>query len=62
MAITLVWAAAAGVVLLFAADTKVGPVVLRISRAHGIHLGDTIMLGCATLVAAAVTWWLLRRR
>lgn len=59
--IVLVWAGSAVFVLVFAAKTAVGPVVFKFSRAHGVHLGDALVLLALTTVAAVLTWLLVRR-
>ncbi|MFV0461293.1 MAG: hypothetical protein ACK5MT_21270 [Actinomycetales bacterium] len=51
-----IWTAAVLVTVLVAAQTRIGPVVLRLSGTHGLHLGDLVVafgcaLGAATLTA-----------
>ncbi len=60
--IILVWAAAAAAVIVIATDTKVGPVLIRLSRGHGIHLLDVLVFIGVSAVASAVTWLCVRRR
>ena len=43
-------------------DTRVGPILLSLSKRHGVHLGDALVLLVATVVATGLTWLLLRRR
>jgi hypothetical protein len=40
----LVWAAAAAIDLFAAADTRVGAILFSLSRTHGVHLGDLLVL------------------
>ncbi len=56
-----VWMIAALGVLVFAASTAVGPILLSLSRRHGIHLGDVAMLVGAVVVAGGVTARLVRQ-
>ena len=58
--VLVVWAVAVAGVLLTAMDTRAGPVLFTISRRHGVHLGDVLVLLAGTVVAAVVTWLLLR--
>jgi hypothetical protein len=51
------WAAATVFGLAFAELTKVGPVVLRLTHGHGVHVGDLVALAVAYTAAA----WLSRR-
>jgi hypothetical protein len=60
--VLVVWAFAGATVLLTAADTRVGPILLSLSKRHGVHLGDALVLLVATFVATGLTWLLLRRR
>ena len=57
----VLWAAATVFGLAFAELTKVGPVVLRITRSHGVHAGDLVALTVAYVTAALPTWRILRR-
>lgn len=57
-----VWAAATAFGLGFAAWTAVGPVVLMLSRNHGVHLGDLVALAAAYAEAAVLTRRLVRPR
>jgi hypothetical protein len=59
--VLVVWAVAVAGVLLTAMDTRVGPVLFTISRRHGVHLGDVLVLFAAAAIAAALTWLLLRK-
>lgn len=62
------WALAVFVTLAVAADTKIGPVVLRITTNHGLHEGDVVTLAVMSLLAAIVTvvvavqFWVASRR
>lgn len=65
--ILLAWTGAVVFVLVIAADTEIGPVVFKITRNHGIHLGDLYALVAAAAAATVITLWvavryLLRRR
>ena len=59
--VLMVWAVAVAAVLLTAVDTRVGPVLFTISRRHGVHLGDVLVLLAAAAIAAVLTWLLLRK-
>jgi hypothetical protein len=56
------WGAATAFGLAFAEYTKVGPVLLTLSRSHGVHVGDLVALLASYTVAAALTRRLLRFR
>jgi hypothetical protein len=58
--ICAVWVVATAVVLLFAADTRVGPILLNLSERHGVHLGDVVALVAMYSAAAAVSRWIRR--
>ena len=51
----LVWVVALGDSLWIAAETAVGPVVIRLSESHGVHAGDLAAIGLASLSALVVT-------
>jgi len=58
MLTVLTWGAAVAFVLMVAADTRLGPVVFRLTKTHGVHLGDIYAtLGCA-VVALLITVWI----
>lgn len=59
--VLLTWAAAAATVLFVAAETSVGPVVMSLSKGHGIHLGDVAALIVAVAVALMITAWIVVR-
>jgi hypothetical protein len=59
--IAIIWAVAAAATLGVASETAVGPVVLRLSEGHGIHLGD-IIFGFAAIISASAATWLSGRR
>jgi hypothetical protein len=66
-AVAFVWVAALSVTLVVAAFTKIGPVVLRVTATHGLHLGDVLtgmIMGMLALAVTAVigAQHLLRRR
>jgi hypothetical protein len=58
----LVWVGAAMVAIVFATDTKVGPVLVKFARGHGLHLGDALVSFVAIMTAVALTWFLVRPR
>ncbi len=60
--IALVWVIAAATILFTAVDTKWGPILFSLSRRHGVHLGDVLVLLGAVTAAGLATWWLLRGR
>ena len=51
----LAWVGATVFGLAVAASTRIGPVVVRLSHHHGIHLGDVLAFAGAYAVAALVT-------
>jgi hypothetical protein len=53
------WVVAAGFVLAVAAGTRVGPVVVKLTTTHGIHLGDLCTALGAGGVAILVTVWVI---
>ena len=57
-----VWGLTAAIALLFAHVTAIGPILLRLSRTHGVHLGDVVFAVLAAVLAALVTRQLLRQR
>jgi nitrate/nitrite transporter NarK len=60
VSILVVWGAATAFGLAFAAWTAVGPVLLTLTRGHGIHAGDLLAFAAAYSVAAMLTRYLLR--
>ena len=60
VSILAVWGAATMFGLAFAEVTKIGPVVLTLTRGHGIHAGDLLAFAAAYSVAAVLTRYLLR--
>jgi hypothetical protein len=60
-AVLAVWCAATVAVLAMAADTKIGPIMLVLSRRHGVHAGDLVVAVVAYAAAAVLTWRLLVR-
>jgi hypothetical protein len=58
----VVWAVCLGAALLTAAKTKVGPIVIKFSPNHGVHLGDALAVALGVAVASLVTLaaWLTR--
>jgi hypothetical protein len=60
--VVLVWSLAALAALFVASDTRIGPVLIKISRGHGIHLGDALVFVLVTAAASSVTWLLVRRK
>ena len=51
----LVWAVGMTGALYVASETKVGPLVVRLSRNHGVHLGDLVAVGTAAAIGVAAT-------
>ena len=60
VSILAVWGAATMFGLAFAELTRVGPVLLTLTRGHGIHAGDLLAFAAAYSVAAVLTRYLLR--
>ncbi|SHL31900.1 hypothetical protein SAMN05443637_12472 [Pseudonocardia thermophila] len=62
------WALAGLVTLAVAAKTKIGPVVVELTRSHGVHAGDVLAAVVMSLFAMTVTvlviahFWAARRR
>ena len=50
-----VWVGATLLGLALAATTRIGPVVLALSRSHGVHLGDLVAFAVVYAVALAIT-------
>ncbi len=59
--VVALWATATAFGLAIGALTKVGPVVLTLSRSHGVHVGDLIALTAAYAEASVLTRRVLRR-
>jgi len=59
--VAALWATATVFALAIARWTAVGPVVLTLSRGHGVHVGDLVALAAAYTEAALLTRRLLRR-
>lgn len=62
VAIAVTWIAAMLFTLAVAAETHVGPVVLRFTPKHGVHLGDVYAMSVAAAAATFVTIWIVGRR
>jgi hypothetical protein len=62
LAIFVVWGAATAFAAAIAVETAVGPVVLTLTRRHGVHVGDLVALVAAYTVAAVLTRHLLQQR
>jgi hypothetical protein len=60
-AVLAIWCAATAAALAVAAETKIGPIVLRISQRHGVHAGDLVAAAVASAASAVVTWRLVVR-
>ena len=60
--IVAVWGAATAFGLAFAEFTKVGPVLLTLTRSHGVHVGDLMAMLASYTAAAVWTRRLLRGR
>jgi hypothetical protein len=56
-----VWGLTVATTLLFAHVTAVGPTLLRLTRTHGVHLGDIVFTLAAAAVAVLITRRLIRR-
>ena len=62
------WGVAAVVTMAVAGETKIGPVVLTLTRNHGLHAGDVAAAVIMSLFAIAVTaaviahYWAAARR
>jgi hypothetical protein len=61
VSVLAIWGAATAFALAVAELTRVGPVLLKVTRGHGVHLGDLVALAFAYALAAVLTRWLLRR-
>lgn len=61
LAVFIVWAVAATVVLAVARWTELGPPVIALSDAHGIHAGDAAV-GIVAIAAAGVASFRLFRK
>ena len=53
--ILALWGAATAFGLAFAAWTAVGPVLLTLTRGHGVHAGDLVAFAAAYTRAAVLT-------
>lgn len=68
MVVLCAWGLAAVVTMAVASESKIGPVVLTLTRTHGLHAGDVaaflVMSLFATIVtvAVAVRYWAASRR
>ena len=58
--VTAVWLIATAISLGVAAKTSIGPVVLELSKNHGVHAGDLIGFAGCYLSALALTAKILR--
>ena len=54
------WFVAGYVSLWFAANTRIGPIVVNVSPTHGIHEGDLVILLAGIAVASMITAAALR--
>ena len=61
LSIIVIWSAATAFGLAFATATKIGPVLLTLSRRHGVHVGDLVALLASYTVAALMTRHLLQQ-
>ena len=59
VSILVVWGTATMFGLAFAELTRVGPVLVTLSRGHGIHVGDLVAFVAAYTAATFVTSYLL---
>ena len=62
VAVVLVWGVATAFGLAIARWTSVGPIVMTLSRGHGVHVGDLVALMAAYTQAALLTRRLLMQR
>ena len=62
LSILLLWGAATAFGLAVARWTSLGPVLLTVTRGHGIHAGDVTAFVTAYGAAAVLTWLLLSWR
>ena len=62
LSLVTIWGTATAFGLAFALATKVGPVLLTLSRRHGVHVGDLLALLAAYTVAALATRFVLHQR
>jgi hypothetical protein len=53
--VAAVWLVATFIGLSVAATTAIGPVVLRLSKTHGVHAGDLAGFGVCYLTALVIT-------
>lgn len=60
VSILIVWGTATMFGLAFAELTRVGPVLLTLSRGHGVHVGDLVAFAAAYSAAVFLTRYLLR--
>ena len=60
VSILVVWGTATMFGLAFAELTRVGPVLLTLSRGHGVHVGDLVAFAAAYSAAVFLTRYLLR--
>lgn len=58
-AVAITWGAAMAFVLLVAADTRIGPVIFKVTRTHGVHLGDLYATLASVIVAVLITVWIV---
>lgn len=59
--IAIVWLVAAAISLGIAAKTSIGPVVLKLSKDHGVHAGDLVGFAGCYLSALVLTAKILRK-
>jgi hypothetical protein len=55
VSVVVIWAVATAFGLAFAAWTAVGPVVLELTRGHGVHVGDLVAFAAAYTPAVVLT-------
>ncbi|MHA6795609.1 hypothetical protein ACVGVM_19125 [Pseudonocardia bannensis] len=53
--IATTWIIATAMALLVAAETKLGPIMLRLTEGHGVHLGDLVALAVCFTSALLIT-------
>jgi hypothetical protein len=57
-----VWGLTVAMTLLFAHVTAIGPVLLTLTRTHGVHLGDIVFTLAAFGIAVMISLQLARQR
>lgn len=58
----VVWGLATAIGLQVAATTRIGPVLVKLSYRHGVHLGDLLAFAACYGVALLITVWIAHSR